>query len=152
MIVGMRMGMIVLVGMCHSIRNLAVVVACGGEGIDDLAVGDGKGRMRDIGRDHVNVAWGEAVFLAADGHFQLAVDEVGDLFVDVFVFGERAAFFGLPESQGTALAVDHFSEKAGDDLFGGDIVQVLHAGGFDTKVGRMWISGKAKIAALVQME
>ena len=94
----------------------------------------------------------EAVFPAADGHFQHPVDDIGDLLMDVFVFGEDAAFFGLPKGQGTAVAVDHLSEKTGDDLFGGDIFQVLHARGFAAKVGRMWISGKAKIAALVQME
>lgn len=78
--------------------------------------------MRDIGRYDVNVACAEAVFLTTDGHFQFTVDEVSDLFVDVFVFGEGATFFGLPEGQGTTGTVDHFSEKAGDDLFGGDIV------------------------------
>ena len=146
------MGMCVLVGMCHSIRDLSVVVACRGEGVDDLTIGDRVGGMRCIGRDHMNDAGGHVIFLAADSHLQFAFYEVCDLFVDVFVFGKGAAFFGLPKSQGAAVAVDHLSEKAGDDLFGRYIVQVLHGRNLEPKVLRMWISGKAKIAALVQME
>ena len=113
--------------------GLTVIVPGGGEGIDDLTVGDGEGRMGNQGGDHVDGARGKEVFLAADDHFQLAFDDIGNLFVDVFMFGAHAAFFDLPEDEGAGVAVDHFSCEAGKCIFNGYIVKVLHVCGFCRK-------------------
>src|ERR1700722_18789137 len=77
-VVGVRM----FVGVCHG-TVLSVVVAGGGEGVVDLAIGDGDSGVWDKGRDDVDGAGGEQVFFSADHHFHFAFRDVGDLFVDM---------------------------------------------------------------------
>ena len=121
-VVGMRM----FVGVCHG-TVLSVVVAGGGERVDDPAIGNGHGRVWDQGRDDVDGAGGEQVFYSADHHLHFAFRYIGDLFVDMGVFMQYAAFFYVPEYQGAAFAVDHFSEKARTEFFDRDVPEVLHA-------------------------
>jgi len=92
--------------------------------------------MGNMGWDNVYSAGGEQVFLSADGHFQLTFNNIGDLFVDMVVFGGDTALFYVPKNQRTGLAVYHFSKKARKCLFDRDIVKVLH-GRFLPKV-RKW--------------
>ena len=91
---------------------LSVFVAGRGKGVDDPAIGDGQGGMRDKGRDNVDRTSGEQVFFPADHHLQFAFDDMGDLFVDMGVFGQNAVFFYVPEHEGAAFAMDRFPEKA----------------------------------------
>jgi hypothetical protein len=121
-VVGMRM----FVGVCHG-TVLSVVVAGGGKGVDDPAIGHGDGGVWDEGWDDVDGAAGEQVFCSADHHLHFAFRYVGDLFVDMGVFGQDAAFFYVPKYQGAAFAVDHFPEKAWSELFDWDVPEVLHA-------------------------
>ncbi len=85
---------------------------------------------------------------------QLSFDDIGYLFVDMFVFGGYAAFLDIPKHEGAGVAVDHLSEKARKGLFYRNILQVLHALIFAEGVQKnavvrepgMWISGKAVLA------
>lgn len=78
----------------------------------------------------MNGAGFHLVFLAADDHIQFSFYNIGDLFVDMVVFGKGTTFFDIPNRQGAAVAVEHFSEKARNWLFYRDIAQVLHVGNF----------------------
>ena len=120
------MGVRMFVGVCHS-TVLSVVVAGGGKGVDDPAIGDGEGGVWDEGRDDVDGAGGEQVFFSADHHFHFAFRYIGDLFVDMGVFLQDAALFYVPKYQGAAFAVDHFSEKARTEFFDRDVPEMLHA-------------------------
>jgi hypothetical protein len=126
MIVVVVVGMRMFVGVCHG-TVLSVVVAGGGKGVDDPAIGDGDGGVWDEGWDDVDGAGGEQVFYTADHHLHFAFRYIGDLFVDMGVFGQDAAFFYVPKYQGAAFAVDHFPEKAWSELFDWDVPEVLHA-------------------------
>ena len=119
-------GMVPGVGGRHKDNVLSVVFSNGGENVDDLTVCSGIGGMGDIGRDGVGGAGGEEVLLAADDHFQLPVQDVGNLFVRVAVFGQAAAFPDLPDGEGAFVAVHHFSKKARTDLFGWDVGEIFH--------------------------
>ena len=85
----------------------------------------------------MDVACFHQVFLAANDHFQLAFGDISDLFVDVVVFGGGMSFFDIPEDEGAAVAVNHFSEKARKCLFYSDIAEILHYVDFskDTPTG-----------------
>jgi len=104
--------------------------------------------MRDIRGNDVYGAGCEEVFFPTNHHFQLTLNDIGDLFVDVVVFGGDAAFFYVPEDKRACLTVYHFSIKARKCLFDRDIVKVLHAQFFPKirKLG-LWISGKALLAS-----
>ena len=96
----------------------------------------------------MNHAGGEEIFLAADGHFEFSLNDIGDLFVDMAVFRGDAVFFYVPEDKRTGRAVYHFSIKARKCLFNRDIVEVLHAQFFPKiRKLRLWISGKALLAS-----
>ena len=43
--------------------------------------------MRDVGGDGVDGASFHVVLFAADDHFHFAFDDIGDLFMNVVVFG-----------------------------------------------------------------
>ncbi len=64
------------------------------------------------GWDNVDRTSGEQVFFPADHHLQFAFDDMGDLFVDMRMFGQNAVFFYVPEHEGAAFAMDRFPEKA----------------------------------------
>ncbi len=55
---------------------------------------------------------GEQVLFSADHHFQFAFSDIRDLLVYMGMLRQDAAFFYVPEHQGAAFAMDHFSEKA----------------------------------------
>jgi hypothetical protein len=76
------------------------------------------------------------VFLSADNHFQLAVEDKGDLFLGVTVFEQPAAFFDFPNGKGAFVAVHQFPKKTRPDLFGWDIRKILHE--------RFWSEGTEK--------
>jgi len=122
--VGMRSGM--MMGMGHAVCGLSVIVPRRGKGVDDLAVRAGYSRMRDIGGDDVDAAGSEEIFFAADGHFELSFHHVGDLFMDVVVFGQGCVFADLPKGECACIAVDHFNGKTGKELFYRDVAEVLH--------------------------
>ena len=83
--------------------------------------------MGDVRWDDMNHAGGEEVFLAADDHFEFTFNDIGDLFMDVVVFGGDAVFFYVPEDKRAGRPVYHFSIKARKCLFDRDIIKVLHA-------------------------
>ena len=82
--------------------------------------------MRDVGRNDVDGAGGEEVFLSADAHFQLAFYDVGDLFVNVMVQGGDAAFFYLPKDEGGGVAMNHSAIETRKRILYWDIIEVLH--------------------------
>src|SRR5260221_7221567 len=83
--------------------------------------------MGNVGGNNVHRAGREEVFFPTDHHFKLTLDNIGDLFVDVEVFGRNTAFFYIPEDERAGFAVHHFSKKARKCLFDRDILKVLHA-------------------------
>jgi hypothetical protein len=109
------------------VRFLSVVVTGWGKGIDDPAVGYGQGAMGDEGGDDVDGTGCKEVLFAANDHFQLAFQDMGYLFVHVGVFRQNTSLPDIPEPQRTAVAMDHFSEKARKQLLSGNIPEVLHA-------------------------
>jgi len=118
----------VVVGMCGSHEGivLSVVISCRCKGVDDLAVRMCIGGVGDIGRDGMSGAGGKEVSLSANDHFQLAVEDKGNLFVGVAVFGKAAAFFDFPDGKGAFVPVHHFPKKTRPDLFGWDVGKILH--------------------------
>jgi hypothetical protein len=84
---------------------LSVVISCGCESVDDLAVCVGISGVGDKGRDGVGGAGSKEVFLPADDHFQFAVKDKGNLFVGVAVFGQPATLLDLPNGKGAFVAV-----------------------------------------------
>lgn len=92
--------------------GLSVIVAGGGKGVDDPAIGDGQGGVWDEGRNDMDGTRSEQVFFSADRHLQFTFRDIGDLLVDVGVLGQDAVFFYVPEHEGAAFAMDHFPEKA----------------------------------------
>lgn len=107
--------------------------------------------MRDIGWDDVNGAGGEEVFLSADGHFQLTFHDIGDLFVNVMVFGRDTALLYIPKHEGGRVSVYHSAVEARERVLYGDIVEVLHAY-FSPKVTRnvdKWIMRRGSLAAKI---
>ena len=70
---------------------------------------------------------GEEVFFAADGHFELSFQDIGDLFVDMFVFRQGCVLTDLPDGEGAAVAMDHFPAKTRNRLFHWDVPKVLHS-------------------------
>ena len=106
---------------------LSVVVACGSKAVDHPAIGDGKGGVWDKGRDDVDGTGGEQEFFPADHHLQFAFYDMGDLFMDMGVFEQHTAFLYVPENEGAAFPMDHFPEKAWQELFDWDVLEVLHA-------------------------
>lgn len=84
---------------------LSVVISCGCESVDDLAIRVGIGGVGDVGRDGMGGAGGKEVLLSADDHFQFAVEDKGNLFVGVAVFGQPATFPDLPNGKGAFVAV-----------------------------------------------
>ena len=141
--------------MCHI--SLPVVVPGGCEAVDDLTICDSHGRVRDIGWNDVNGAGSHQVFFAADDHFQLTFHDIGDLFVNVMVFGRYPTLLYLPENEGGTVSVYHSTVETRERVLNGDIVEVLHAY-FSSKVTRnvdKWISfdslGGGKIVHLLQI-
>lgn len=129
--------------------SLTVVVPGRCEGVDHFAIRYGESGVEDMRRDHMYTSGGEEYFFAADDHFQFAFDDIGDLFVDMMMFGGDAAFFYIPEYEGAGVAVDHFTEKTGERIFGRDIIQVLHIEVVSSKIlkKRVMIVDKWKIGA-----
>lgn len=69
---------------------------------------------------------GEEELLAADDHLELTVENVGNLFVGVAVFGQAAVFFDFPDCKGAFVAMHHFPKKTRPDFFGWDVRKILH--------------------------
>ena len=128
--------------MRHRVNLLSVVIPGRCEGVDDPAIRQGKCRVGDIGRNDVYRSLSEQAFFSADDHFQLAFGDIGDLFVDVLVFGQSAILFNIPEYERAIVAVDHFPEKTGTHFFFRDVLQVFHrlSEGTINNVDK-WISG-----------
>ena len=105
---------------------LSVVVSRRCKGVDDLAIRVGVGGVGDKGRDRMRGAGSKEVFLSTDDHFEFAVEDKGDLFVGVAVFGQPATFFDFPDGKGAFVPVHHFPKKTRPDLFGWDICEILH--------------------------
>jgi hypothetical protein len=118
-----------------ALSRLAIVVAGGGEGIDDFAIGEGDAGVGRIRWNDVYCAGCEQDFFATDDHFELSFDNVGDLFVGVMVFGGDAAFFDIPKCEGALVAVDHFAKEAWQGVLCGYIIEVLHVQ-FYMKLGK----------------
>lgn len=68
----------------------------------------------------------EQVFFSTDDHFQFALDDIGDLFMNMMMFRGDASLFYIPEHQGAGGAMNHFAKKARKCLFDRNIVKVLH--------------------------
>jgi hypothetical protein len=107
-VVGMVVIVVVVVGMGGSHKGivLSVVISCWCESVDDLAVCVGIGGVGDKGRDGMGGAGSKEVFLSADDHFQFAVEDKGNLFVGMAVFGQPATCLDLPNGKGAFVAVD----------------------------------------------
>jgi hypothetical protein len=81
-----------------------------------------------MGGDGMGGAGAEEIFFSTDDHFQLAVEDICDLFVGMAVFEKAATFFDLPDGERAFVAVHHFPKKTRPYFFGWDIGKILHEG------------------------
>lgn len=102
------------------------VVARWIEHVEIERVFESPGFMRHIRRDTKNFAGADDDFLAIDGEFQRAFEDVGELFIVMVVERDMTAFLEEDPRQHDLLAVNHFAvdvrvEMLALDVFPGDV-------------------------------
>ena len=103
----------------HNPLLLPIILPHRIEYIDHFTIGNRHGSVQDIGVDYIKHAGRQGALFLANGHVQLAFQNIGNLLMRVTVFRQVTPGFDFYQTQGHVAAVGVKTGEARSKGFGG---------------------------------